>query len=98
MNAGHVDGGSRTVGHVFVEIVQIVQISHNRSIVVRRGRKRMEKEIAQMLAVLHLENEYIMKMIIQTHCSPKKRDEIDKEVVETFDNMFDRASEGKLCE
>lgn len=98
MNAEHVSGGNRTVGRVSTQIVQTVQILHNRSIVVRHGSRKMDKEIAQMLAVIHLENEYIMKLIIQTHGRPKKRDEIEKEVVETFDNMFDAASEGRLCE
>lgn len=98
MNAGHVDGGSRTVGHAFVGIVQIVQILHNRSIVVRHGSRKMDKAIAQMLTVIHLENEYIMKMMVRTHCKPKKKEEIEKEIIDSFDEIFDKASEGKLCE
>lgn len=58
----------------------------------------MEKELAQMLAVIHLENEYMMRLIIQAHCKNDKRAEIEKEVEETFDCLFEKASKGKLCE
>lgn len=98
MNAEHVDIMMTFRGSALMGTANTGQISRIQSGVVQSGRRRMEKEIAQMLAVLHLENEFIMKMIIQTHCKPKKRDEIEKEVIETFDNMFNRASEGKLCE
>lgn len=58
----------------------------------------MDKAIAQMLTVIHLENEYIMKMMVRTHCKPEKKEEIEKEIIESFDEIFDKASEGKLCE
>ena len=58
----------------------------------------MDKEITQMLAVLHLENEFIMKMMVRTHCKPKKKEEIEKEIIESFDEIFDKAVRGELLD
>lgn len=74
------------------------QISRIQSGVVQSGRRKMEKELAQMLTVIHLENEFIMKMMIRTHCKPKKKEEIEKEIIDSFDEIFDKAVRGELLD